>query len=283
VIEIKCPKGLYFSDMIRKKQYKKVISASRRVDLVAFYPDYMAERLEEIGTENIHSLVIWTKNPANILTHPQLNRILKQLNQIIVLLTVTGLGGTPLELNAPSVDQVFRQLPLLIEFLGSAQRLATRYDPLIDVIYRESIHLTNLDINMFTDILNRAHCLGIKRVLTSYVTLYRKVEKRLEANGFRVVDHPMEKVVDFIRNQMIPRTEKLGMELSTCVLPNLTSRGCINGSALSLLHPLQESCSQAKDQTQREDCHCTKSLDIGQWFSCYHNCIYCYGNPTQSS
>jgi hypothetical protein len=140
--------------------------------------------------------------------------------------------------------------------------------------------LSNLDINKFTDVLNRAHLLGIKRVIVSYVTLYRKVENRLKSNEFRIVDHPMEIIVDFIRNQMIPRTEKLGMELSTCVFPNLTTKGCIDGRTLSLLHPLQEPCSQAKDQTQREDCHCTKSFDIGQWFACYHNCLYCYGNPT---
>jgi len=269
------------SDMIRKNECKKVISASRKVDLVAFYPDYMAERLEETGAENIHSLVIWTRNPENILSHPRLNRALKQLNQIIILLTVTGLGGTPLETNAPTFDQVFRHLPSLIDFLGSAQRLVIRYDPLIDVIYQERIHLSNLDIDMFIDILNRTHLLGIKRVIVSYVTLYRKVEKRLEANEFRIVDHPMKEIVDFIGNQMIPQTEKLGMELSTCVLPNLTSQGCIDGNTLSLLHPLQESCSHANDQTQREDCHCTKSLDIGQWFVCYHNCLYCYGNPVQ--
>ncbi len=248
--------------------------------MVAFYPDYMVEKLEEVGTENIHTLVIWTKNPRNMLVHSMLNRILKQLDQVIILLTVTGLGGTPLEPNAPSADQVFQQLPQIIDFIGSPQRLAIRYDPLIDAIYQERLHLSNLDINMFTDILNRARFLGIRGVIVSYVTLYRKVEKRLKANGFRIVYHPKEEIVDFIQNQMMPRTRKLGMELYTCVFPNLTTKGCIDGKTLSDLHPLQEPCSQAKDQTQREDCHCTKSFDIGQWFACYHNCLYCYGNPS---
>ena len=279
----KHPKALCFSDMIRKKHYKKVISASRRVDLVAFYPDYMVERLEEIGVENIHTLVIWTKNPQNILAYSKLNHALKKLDQVYVLLTITGLGGTPLEPNAPSTDHIFHQLPSLIDFLGSAQRLAIRYDPLIDVIYRDKVSFSNLDLSMFTDIMNRAHYSGVKRVIVSYVTLYQKVEKRLKANGFRIVEHPKEEIVDFIRNQMIPGTEELGMELSTCVLPNLTSQGCIDGRTLSLLHPLQEPCSQARDQTQRADCHCTKSLDIGQWFACYHDCLYCYGNPTRNS
>jgi DNA repair photolyase len=267
--------------MKKPSNYKKVISASRRVDLVAFYPGFMVERLEEIGTENIHTLVIWTKNPQNMLAHPKLNAVLKKLNQIYVLLTITGLGGTTLEPQAPTVNQVFQQLPAIIDFIGSPERLAVRYDPLIDVIYQEKIHITNIDINLFSGILNQAHLLGIKRVIVSYVTLYPKVEKRLKAGGFRIMEHQIEEIVDFIQKQMMPRIEKLGMELSTCVVPDLTIKGCIDGGILTKLHPLQRPCSVAKDRSQRENCHCTKSIDIGQWFACYHNCLYCYGNPTQ--
>ncbi len=266
--------------MDRTRHYKKVISASRRVDLVTFYPDFMVKRLEEIGEENIHTLVIWTKNPQNMLTHLKLSRFLKKLDQIYVLLTVTGLGGTALEPQAPTKDWVFQQLPKIIDFLGSSRRLAIRYDPLIDVIYQDKIRISNIDINLFGEILTQAHLLGIKRVIVSYVTLYQKVERRLKQNSFRIVHHQIEEIVDFIKNKMIPRTEKLGMELSTCVLPDLTFKGCIDGATLSELHPLKESCSKAKDKSQRENCHCTKSVDIGKWFACYHNCLYCYGNPT---
>jgi DNA repair photolyase len=267
--------------MKKPSNYRKVISASRRVDLVTFYPDFMIERLEEIGSENIHTLVIWTKNPQNMLTHPKLSAVLKKLNRIYVLLTITGLGGTALEPGAPTTDQVFQQLPPIIDFIGSPERLAIRYDPLIDVIYQNKIHITNIDINLFGEILNRSHLLGIKKIIVSYVTLYQKVKKRLKAYGFRILEHPMEEIIDFIQKQMMFRTEKLGMELSTCVIPDLTTNGCIDGKTLTQLHPLQEPCSLAKDRSQRESCHCTSSIDIGKWFACYHNCLYCYGNPTE--
>lgn len=266
-----------------KRKYKKVISASRRVDLVAFYPDYMQQRLEEIGVENIHTLVVWTKNPQNILLHPGLRRTLASLEQIYVLLTVTGLGGTALEPCAPATDQVFPQLPQIIDFIGSAERLAIRYDPLVDVIGPNEARISNIDTNMFEAVLRPASGLGIKRVIVSYVTVYQKVEKRLRQNGFRIIEHSIEEIADFIRNQMIPRAEKLGMKLSTCVRPDLTVKGCIDGETLMQLHPRREPCSLAKDKSQREDCHCTKSTDIGEWFACYHNCLYCYGNPAQSS
>ncbi len=267
--------------MSKLTRHKKVVSASRRVDLVAFYPDYIFRRLEEIGAENVHTLVIWTKNPQNMLVHSKLRQALKRMAQIYVFLTTTGLGGTALEPGAPTTDQVFEKLPEIIDFLGSPERLAIRYDPLIDVIYQDEIRISNIDMNLFSDILNRAYSLGIRRVIVSYVTLYQKVRKRLAQNGFEITEYPIEEIIYFIENQMMPRTKKLGIELSTCVLPDLTTKGCIDGTTLSELHPLREPCSLAEDKSQRETCHCTKSIDIGQWFACYHNCLYCYGNPTQ--
>jgi DNA repair photolyase len=241
----------------------------------------MVERLEEIEVENIHTLVVWTKNPRNMLVHPGLRRILKELDHIYVLLTVTGLGGTALEPYAPTRERIFEQLPRIIDLFGSPKRLAIRYDPLIDVINDEETRISNIDVRLFEDVLNRAHALGIERVIVSCVTVYGKVRKRLENNGFEIVDHPIEEMVDFITKEMIPRAEERGMELSTCVLPNLTTKGCIDGATLSQLHPHGKPCSLAKDTSQRENCHCTKSVDIGQWFACYHNCLYCYGNPTE--
>ncbi len=267
--------------MSGKRQYKKVISASRRVDLVAFYPDYMVSRLKEIGAGSVHSLVVWTKNPQNMLLHPELSRILTEMDQVYVLLTVTGLGGTALEPHAPTIDFVFTQLPQIIDLIGSPRRLAIRYDPLIDLIYQDKVRICNVDMNLFEEVLHRAHDLEIKRMIVSYVTIYQKVEKRLSRKGFRVVEHPLGEMIDFIKNRMMPRAEKSSMKLSTCVRPDLTHRGCIDGETLMQLHPAQEPCSVAKDPSQRDACHCTKSLDIGQWFSCYHNCLYCYGNPSQ--
>jgi hypothetical protein len=269
----------FIVNMNKPKPLKKVISASRRVDLVSFYPDYTVDKIKEIGTENIHTLVVWTKNPKNILAHHNLKNCLEELDQIYILLTVTGLGGTPLEPFAPDGEEVFHQLPKIIDFIGSPQRLAIRYDPLIDVIYRGKISISNIDMDLFDKILQKASSLGIKRIIVSYATLYKKVIERLNRNEFEVVDHKIEEVQDFIKNKMMSQVEKLGMELSTCVLPHLTTKGCIDGSTLSVLHPKQEPCSKAKDKSQRQTCHCTKSYDIGQWFSCYHNCLYCYGNP----
>lgn len=232
-----------------------------------------------MASENIHTLVIWTKNPKNILSHHGLKDCLEELDQIYILLTVTGLGGTPLEPFAPLTEEVFNRLPEIIDFIGSPQRVAIRYDPLIDVVHLGKTHLSNIDMNLFNKVLEKASPLGIKRIIVSYVTLYKKVIERLKRNKFEIVNHNIEEMTDFIKNKMMLRVEEFGMELSTCVQPHLTTKGCIDGNTLSFLHPKQDPCSKTKDTSQRQTCHCTKSYDIGQWFSCYHNCLYCYGNP----
>jgi len=262
------------------QKLKKVISASRRVDLLSFYPDYLIQRLEEIGKENIHTLVVWTKNPLNIFKNKTLKKYLETLDQIYLLLTVTGLGGTPLEPKAPKPDIVLKSLPDLVDFLSSPLRLGLRYDPLMEVIYNEKTHLTNMDLDLFQYILNYLHPLGIKRVITSYITLYPKVKSRLNKYNFKIIDHPLNEIKDFILKKMIPQTEMLSLKISTCVLPEITTLGCIDGKTLTELHPQKEACSLVKDRTQREQCHCTKSIDIGRWFPCYHSCFYCYGNPS---
>lgn len=258
---------------------KKVISASRRVDLLTFYSDFMLQKLMQIGQENIHTLVIWTKNPRNLFEHKRLTRTLQRIDQLYVLLTITGLGGTPLEPKAPPAEEVLPQLDQLADFVGSPQRIAARYDPLIDLYYQEKTRLTNIDIGLFIDILNSVSSLGIKRIITSYVTLYPKVIKRLKKHNFKIVDHPISEIKSFIQNKMMPVARNFDVELSTCVFPDLTGVGCIDGKILTELHPRKEPCSLAKDPSQRPACHCTKSTDIGEWFSCYHGCLYCYGNP----
>ena len=108
---------------------KQVISATRRSDLVACYPEKLVEEVYRIGLEHIYTLVIWTKNPQNILTHQPLNELLSKLDQVYLNLTTTGLGGSLLEPNVPDPNEIFHILPEIIDLIGSSQRIAIRFDP----------------------------------------------------------------------------------------------------------------------------------------------------------
>ena len=72
-----------------------VISASRRTDLVGCYPDYLIEKLKAYPPQKVHTIVIWTKNPCNMIRHQALREVLSQYAQVYVHLTITGLGGAP--------------------------------------------------------------------------------------------------------------------------------------------------------------------------------------------
>jgi hypothetical protein len=106
------------------------------------------------------------------------------------------------------------------------------------------------------------------------------VLKRFEKYGIQPIYHQGKEVTSFITDIMMPIAEKYDVEVKTCVSPLLTKGGCIDGPLLTSLHPKNELCSMEKDKTQRVDCQCTKSIDIGQWWSCHHGCLYCYGSPS---
>jgi hypothetical protein len=265
---------------LKNPDMKLVVSASRRSDLVACYPERLTEELVRIGPENIHTLVIWTKNPASLLANRSLSELLNKLDQIYLNLTVTGLGGSFLEPKVPTPGEVFQWMPDIIKLIGSPKRVSLRYDPLIEVADRQGNHFSNITHEIFMPILRESARLGIPIIRTSYATAYRKVLTRFKRLGLKFIEHPLEEVIYFIREIMMVEASRLGIEVRTCVVPHLTeSGGCVDGNLLRELHPYKEHCSIARDQSQREWCHCTKSQDIGNWDSCANGCLYCYGNP----
>ncbi|MBI5787984.1 MAG: DUF1848 family protein [Candidatus Schekmanbacteria bacterium] len=259
---------------------KIIVSASRRSDLVTCYPEKLVEEVSKIGLENIHTLVIWTKNPANMLDNHSLLELLGKLDQVYLNLTVTGLGGTFLEPKVPTPEEIFQRMPDVIKLIGSPQRISLRYDPLIEVADFQENRFTNITPDIFIPILKQTARLGIPIIRTSYATPYWKVLSRFKRLGLTFVEHPLEEITGFIQGIMMEEAGKLGVEVRTCVVPHLTdSGGCIDGKLLRELHPYKERCSIAVDRSQRECCHCTKSQDIGNWDSCANGCLYCYGNP----
>jgi len=82
----------------------------------------------------------------------------------------------------------------------------------------------------------------------------------------------------------LPQTN--GLELWSCCqadlagFPGVRASACIDGALLSSLHPEGEPASTVKDPTQRKDCLCTESIDIGSYTqACPTACVYCYANP----
>ena len=260
---------------------KNIISASRRVDMMNFYSEKLVNYVLNYGIENIHTLVIWTKNPEKIYKDAKIRELINKLDQTFLLLTVTGLGGSFLERRVPSEEKVFSMLPNVIKMLKTPLRINIRYDPLLDLEYK-GYRITNINLNKFKKIAKVIAKMGIPVIRVSYITLYNKILKRFKKLGITVLNHDIKEIEYFIKEKMMPVANDFGVQIKTCTYPDITSDGCINGKLLSSLHPKGEVCSYEKDKSQRERCHCTKSIDIGRWYSCLHGCLYCYGSPKLS-
>lgn len=258
-------------------QLRQVISASRRTDLVAHYPDWLARRLQELGPERIHTVVVWTKDATNLLGHRELRAALSQVDQVFVHWTITGLGGTFLEPNIPPADHQLAMLHHVIALLGDPRRLHWRYDPLISARQGE-VRATNLDLRRFRTLARPMAEAGVPAVHTSFATLYPKVVRRLVRAGVEV-----DEVAAQARHEWIERLAsaagEVGMRLLTCCEPGRPRQRCIDAELLAGLHPAREPCRTDRARGQRPLCGCTVSLDVGRYLLCPGRCLYCYAHP----
>jgi DNA repair photolyase len=278
---------------------KKVISASRRTDLVAFFPGWLAEVLEreearvcgpsgrvypaDLRPASVHTIVLWSKDFSNLTKNQHgLRDSLEKYDQTYFLFTITGLGGSFIERGVPPPAAALSQLPTLIEIAGSAKRVSVRFDPVI--YWKDGDHLkTNLEF--FEEVAEHTGRLGIEDIRMSFTQWYGKALRRAKKSGFSYVDPPQDEKMEAAR-RLAEIAGKRGVRLFACSqnfltrVPGIQASSCIDGRLLQELHPRQEAASSAKDKSQRPECGCTESVDIGSYTqSCPHCCLYCYANP----
>ncbi len=253
-----------------------IISASRRTDLAACYPEYLIEKLRDYPPARVHTVIIWSKNPHHMLTHPALRSTLGHYRQIYIHLTITGLGGSVLEPCIPAWQEVAAMVPELIELTGDARRISWRFDPIIRVDISGTI-LSNVD--MFSAIIPSFSAAGIVVCRTSWVEPYTKVQRRLSKRGITLLPYTDKERLKQA-NALTRTAEKHGLRMQFCAVPGLPRSRCIDGELLSELHPDGLQCSRLRAKGQRPLCGCTHSIDIG-WYSqkCPNGCLYCYAEP----
>ncbi len=278
---------------------KRVISASRRTDLVAFFPEWLAAALRsgralvhgpsgrtrpvDLNPDTAHTVVLWSKNFANLTENRHgLRDLLRSYDQLYLHFTVTGLGGTPLERGVPPALEALRALEPLVELAGHAGRVSLRFDPVLN--WREAgREATNL--RFFPELAREAGRLGIRDIRFSFAQWYGKARRRAVRQGFDYIDPPDEEKIRLARG-LAEEAGRRGLRLYSCsqdfltAVPGVEASACIDGRLLQSLHPGRESVSLAKDRSQRPECRCTESVEIGSYTqACPHGCVYCYANP----
>lgn len=282
-----------------RRKMKKVISASRRTDMVAFFPEELSRMLEEgkasiqgpsgytysvdLDPDRVHTLVLWSKNFANLLANRfRLRERVDRYDQLYLHFTITGLGGTFIEKGVPPRHESLNQLDALIEIVGCPERVTIRFDPV--VFWEEGGELmTNL--NFFEELAPAIASKGIKTVRFSFAQWYNKAKRRAAKQGFFYKDPSLRDKKRYAA-ELVKITKTFNLQLYSCSqdslteVPGICSSACIDGELLQNLHPSHEAASWKKDRSQRFECGCTESVDVGSYLQfCPHCCLYCYANP----
>jgi len=255
---------------------KRVISASRRIDMVGCFPDQLAELLAgKCPPEETHSVVLWTKNPTNLLVHDTLRQAVSRY-PLFLHFTITGLGATRLEPNVPPSRETLGLLEPVTRFIGGPDRIRIRFDPVVHL--RSSDGNTYCNISSFEEVADAAARSGIPNISISWMSAYKKVVARLRRNGLSDIPISDQQRQDEYCH-LLRAAERYNINLHCCSVPGFPVSRCIDGEVLAELHPERLPCATHKARGQRAACGCTESFDIGWYHQCPHGCIYCYANP----
>ncbi len=253
-----------------------VISASRRTDLVGCYPDVLWRLLEEFPPAEVHSIVLWTKNPNNLLIEGPLRRKIGEYRQIYIHLTITGMGGGEFEPMIPRWEEVVGMIGPLIELVGDPRRISWRFDPILEA---EGQGRRYSNFHLFDSLARRIAPLGIEDCRVSWVSPYKRALNRLKKKGWRLISRTLQER-SAQAAQLNQTASRHGLKLHFCAMDGFPISRCIDGELLNSLHPDGWLCCPSKAKGQRELCGCTHSRDIG-WYSlrCRQGCLYCYACP----
>ena len=263
-----------------------IISCSRRTDIPAFYSDWFVNRLREgyvlvrnpinarqvrrvsLAPSDVDCIVFWTKDPA-----PMMDRLdLLKDYQYYFQFTLTPYGKD-IEPNLPPKDEILDSLIRLSDQIGP-QRVIWRYDP---ILLSKKIN-SEYHIDRFGEMARRLSG-HTKKCIISFIDMYRHINSKMADLSVRTPD---ELEMRTLAKNIAQIAESFGIKVETCAEEiDLADLGIEHGSCIDarLISELTErNLAVEKDKYQRELCGCVASVDIGQYNTCGHHCLYCYAN-----
>jgi hypothetical protein len=276
----------------------RIVSASYRSDIPAFYGDWFLRRLEagwaafrnpyggqihrvSLRPADVDGFVFWTRNPQPFL--PALDAVAALDRPFVVQLTVTGYPR-PLE---PAVVAPTRAIAAVRQVVArfGAGSVVWRYDP----VFLTSLTPPAWHRESFARLAD-ALAGTVDEVVLSFAQIYAKTarnsERAAERHGFDWYD-PAEAEKRALLGELAALAGERGLSASLCSQPDLLGPGleparCIDAARLSRLagRPIT-----AAVKGNRPGCLCAESRDIGAYDSCPQGCVYCYavGDPARAN
>lgn len=287
------------------KPRPRVISASKRTDIPAFYMDWVVERFQagwvdvpnsmfryasdplkrlihvSLKPEHVIAIVWWSKNYEHYERCHWAFASYKQFFQFTINPRRPDLAW--LEPDLPPLEEALRQARFLASLPGGPGMVAWRYDPIC--FWREGSALhTSWDAEFFERVCRELSAMGIHCCFTSVADLYGKYMQRVRR--FYPAKEPVEPNDGELwptADEMAGIARRYGMRLFTCCEPRLAQRpgfskgACIDGNLLGAT----TAAATDRKMRGREECGCTKHTDIGDYekHECGYSCLYCYANP----
>lgn len=267
-----------------------ILSVSRRTDIPAFYSEWFLNRVKEgfacvrnpmsyhqvskicLSPEVVDCIVFWTKNPSTFMN--RLDELKDYQYYFQFTLNPYGKNIEMAVARKNSIIDVFKQLSDKI----GPERVIWRYDPIfftrdIDIDY----HLK------YFEVLSEKLSGYTKRCVISFLDTYKKTERNLRSTGAFL---PSDEEMKFLAGRLSEIGRGLEMELQSCAEGiDLDKEGVSHGQCIDrdLIEQLIGYRIEAKkDPNQRGECGCIESIDIGEYNTCMHHCLYCYANFSQS-
>jgi len=275
---------------------KRIISASRRTDVPAFYGDWFMRRLREgyagvvnpfggkrylvsLRPEDVSCFVFWSKDFTPFIEH--LDALDRLGYRFYFNHTLTALPA--IFESRVDKDAALKTLLYLSERY-SPRHINWRFDPIVfsdiadDAFYLDAFH------RLAARLAGR-----VERCYFSFVSLYSKVKRNFqqiqERTGVRVIDpHADEKIA--LAERLASIAQRHGIQMYSCcgeylVRPSIQKAHCIDGAIIQQL--FSPDGFEYKDKPTRKECGCTESVDIGTYDTCPHGCIYCYANANKAT
>lgn len=273
-----------------------IISASRRTDIPAYYSKWFFNRIEaeyctvpnpfnpnqishvELTSSAVDAIVFWTRNPYPMIE--SLN-ILDQKNFNYYFQYTINNFSKVLEPYAPNIDSALKTFKSLSKIIGSG-RVVWRYDP---IIITDTMGC-NFHINNFRNLVKELKGFT-KRVVISIVDDYQKTLRRVglvEPSYQTSLDQDVQ-IYDLLKI-LAGIADENEIEIQSCAEKiDFTNLGIKPGKCIDdklLEHEFGIELNLKKDKSQRKECGCIISKDIGMNNTCLIGCEYCYATISQS-
>jgi len=265
-----------------------ILSVSRRTDIPAFYSEWFFKRIEDgyvmvrnpmnrhqvskisLKRDVVDCFVFWTKNPKEMLNRLYL---LDKMRYNYYFQFTLNPYGADIEVNVPQKREIINTFIRLSEKIGK-NKVIWRYDP---ILLTDKITV-DYHIKYFDYLASKLKDYT-EKCMISFIDLYKKCQRNLKT--IEPLDFN-DDIKRLLSENIFRIAQSYGLKLETCAEDvDLSSIGiphgkCIDDNLISQI--CGGEIEYGKDKTQRDVCGCIASIDIGEYNTCSHNCLYCYAN-----